>query len=355
MDLPAAPPPTPRACRAFHVALVATLVFPVAAVGTFLLAVLEVWRADPDERERTWTRRLVGLALLDGLYLLAIIGWMNEGQDFFKALLTRPRPAELGLFEPMAPALSRWDWILPAAGLASVPAAAALGARRSPMLRTWGLLLAVLAGAHASELATSAALGRAFGGPTFGGGHVASLTAAFVLGFFALGSLRGTPATRLAPGTPPLIPSRAYLRGLFYFASGMLRLVVVLMTADLLLLREQGMFVAALRDAKIVQPGTAGTLLVMANAVFLRPLAEELLFRGWLLPRLAEGIGNTAAVWASAAVFAGFHLSLGVFAPVALLGGLVLGWARLRSGSLSAPLALHVSVSLLANATLLSG
>ena len=76
------------------------------------------------------------------------------------------------------------------------------------------------------------------------------------------------------------------------------------------------------------------------TAMVLAPLFEETLFRGVLLPVLAERWGGFAAVLISALVFGIAHLSLGELPPLFVLG-LGLGWLRLQSGRLGASVLMH--------------
>ena len=76
------------------------------------------------------------------------------------------------------------------------------------------------------------------------------------------------------------------------------------------------------------------------TAVVLAPLFEETLFRGVLLPVLAQRWGGLAAVTISALVFGVAHLSLGELPPLFVLG-LGLGWLRLQSGRLGASVLMH--------------
>jgi membrane protease YdiL (CAAX protease family) len=84
------------------------------------------------------------------------------------------------------------------------------------------------------------------------------------------------------------------------------------------------------------------TLTFLAAAV-LAPVAEESLFRGVLAPHLARLTGAMPAVLVTAAIFGVLHV--GGHGPLfvgPMFLGAVLGWARLRSGGLAAPIALHV-------------
>lgn len=78
-------------------------------------------------------------------------------------------------------------------------------------------------------------------------------------------------------------------------------------------------------------------------AVLVAPLLEELLFRGFLLPGWAASrLGPTGAIGLSSALWALGHMQYDAFgmAHVFCLG-VLLGWLRLRSGSIFTPMILH--------------
>jgi membrane protease YdiL (CAAX protease family) len=92
----------------------------------------------------------------------------------------------------------------------------------------------------------------------------------------------------------------------------------------------------------------SGAELVLAGLVIgvLVPFAEEVVFRGVVYPVLRARIGDTtAAVLISALIFGSFHLY-----PLQIVVGFVLGmplaWLRQWSGSLLAPIALHMTHNL---------
>lgn len=74
---------------------------------------------------------------------------------------------------------------------------------------------------------------------------------------------------------------------------------------------------------------------------------EELVFRGYLIPNLREGIGIVAAVIVSSLVFGGFHVLNPNASPIAIvniaLAGVVFAYAYLLSGNLWLPIAFHFS------------
>lgn len=94
-----------------------------------------------------------------------------------------------------------------------------------------------------------------------------------------------------------------------------------------------------------------GLLLVV---VFLAPLVEEVLFRGFLLPGLAAGrMGAAGAIAVSAVLFALVHTQYDPFDMSAVLAlGLLLGAARWLSGSLWLAYGLHAAINAVAAAQL---
>jgi membrane protease YdiL (CAAX protease family) len=101
---------------------------------------------------------------------------------------------------------------------------------------------------------------------------------------------------------------------------------------------------------------TEGVALVLVAVGLVAPLAEEVVFRGVLLPGLARRMRPGIALLLTSVVFALFHVpSHGVGAVVPGLLGVVFGWARLRTGGLSAPVILHAANNLFVSFLALSG
>jgi len=84
-----------------------------------------------------------------------------------------------------------------------------------------------------------------------------------------------------------------------------------------------------------------GALAFILLAVILAPLFEEIVFRGFLFRGLANSFGWVWAALISAGIFGIAHLQLDVFVPLAALG-FFLAWSYRRTGSLWAPIAMHV-------------
>ncbi len=90
-----------------------------------------------------------------------------------------------------------------------------------------------------------------------------------------------------------------------------------------------------------------GKAMVLVAAVILGPLAEEVVFRGLVLPGLARHMAPYTALWVTAILFAIFHIpSHGGGALIPGFLGVIFGWARLRSGNLRAAVVLHAANNL---------
>lgn len=87
---------------------------------------------------------------------------------------------------------------------------------------------------------------------------------------------------------------------------------------------------------------SAVTPLLLLTAVVLAPVAEEVVFRFWLLDRMVPAISPVAALLLSSAVFSMVHLEPEPFAfGSRLITGLVLGVLWLRTSSLGACVLAH--------------
>lgn len=89
-----------------------------------------------------------------------------------------------------------------------------------------------------------------------------------------------------------------------------------------------------------------------ALAVVVAPLLEEFLFRALLCRGLARWWGSDAwAIVASALVFGAAHYPIWPQMPVAVVGGLVLGYTYRATNTIWVPVAIHFANNLLAWAT----
>jgi membrane protease YdiL (CAAX protease family) len=84
--------------------------------------------------------------------------------------------------------------------------------------------------------------------------------------------------------------------------------------------------------------GLASAVLLVA---FAAPFAEEIAFRGIVLPALGNRWGMWPGIVGSAALYAAYHANLWLFAPTMVLG-VALGWLTWTRRSLWPAVALHV-------------
>lgn len=77
------------------------------------------------------------------------------------------------------------------------------------------------------------------------------------------------------------------------------------------------------------------------HMVVLAPLMEETLYRAVLLPPVVALGGGRVGIVVGGVVFALLHVVYGNASPENQIGGFVLAWAYLRSGSLVVPVGLH--------------
>ena len=89
-----------------------------------------------------------------------------------------------------------------------------------------------------------------------------------------------------------------------------------------------------------LQNGT-DTVLAMASTVVLAPVAEEIVFRGYLLGRLLRWFAKRQAIWVSAVVFALCHVSF-LWMLYACFMGVLLGWVSIREDNTAYSIALHI-------------
>ncbi|KAG2497465.1 hypothetical protein HYH03_004620 [Edaphochlamys debaryana] len=93
----------------------------------------------------------------------------------------------------------------------------------------------------------------------------------------------------------------------------------------------------------LTRPGDAGTWAAVLGTSALSPaVAEELLYRGFLLTALRQRLGSVDAAALAAALFGAAHLSVPQFFGLTLLGG-ACGALTLRSGSVLPAVAAHAA------------
>lgn len=98
----------------------------------------------------------------------------------------------------------------------------------------------------------------------------------------------------------------------------------------------QAVFTIFLSEGRLPVIGFLGVLVSVVG-----PLAEEIFFRGLLYGWLRRRMGILPGLIFSSMLFAGLHGDVVFFAPVFCLG-LLFGWVYEKSGSLAAPVAVHI-------------
>lgn len=186
---------------------------------------------------------------------------------------------------------------------------------------------------------------QAWLGASVGTALATLLVASLVLGIAGALALRLSPPAMSSPPAPMPMPS-AFARGLFYCFAFAFRVGIVASALALLFnLPNQSASEAFGIGGNW---GAGGIALFLTAGVLIAPAAEELVFRGVLLPWLRSWTSEPQAVIGSALVFAAGHLYYGASAAITLVYGVVLGWMRLRTGSLRAGIALHMALNAIA-------
>jgi membrane protease YdiL (CAAX protease family) len=218
----------------------------------------------------------------------------------------------------------------------------------------WPAVFAVLAGVEAVAMGVGRLLEARLGGTSIGSLIIAMTAGGAALPLLTLLAGRLLPDPRIeALGETRRSAVRGYFRGLFYGFTGAWRTMLLLALVDIFWFGSRGANNPIQQMVEGSRLGTTGTLLVLLDTVLLAPIGEELLFRGFLLPRLMVQKGPVWAVGVSAAVFALLHPQYGLYMPLMLVYGVVLGWARVRTGGLAASIGLHMTINAVAAGTLL--
>jgi len=163
--------------------------------------------------------------------------------------------------------------------------------------------------------------------------------------YITLSVLRGHPFWRTL-GWRRLLPANPRLpkNPLAYFFAGCgLSLFVALMTASMKAPDSTPM------EELFKYPHTA--MMFVAMAVFVAPLVEETLFRGYLYPMFARSFGATPAILITGALFGLMHgaqlgWTWGLVAMLTLVG-IVFTLVRARTGTVFASFLMHLGYNLL--------
>ena len=165
---------------------------------------------------------------------------------------------------------------------------------------------------------------------------------AFLVAGIAIAGLQGVPLGQLLESSParPRDLAAGSAVGLFF---PLLTVPIAVAMARYLGLPSGG--------------GEAGTdvlLGFLTVSVLVAPFVEEIIFRGILYQGFDGSLRPGATIFVTSAVFGLAHLHV-VQTPVAFFVGLACGYARWKTGSLAAPIAIHLGNNLAVGAMALSG
>jgi membrane protease YdiL (CAAX protease family) len=167
------------------------------------------------------------------------------------------------------------------------------------------------------------------------------------------------PITQLGMALPPLLimarhGSLIRLLGLNRFHWSMLLETGTALVFGFLGSALWGLTLFALTEERAQEPylpqfgeGIGALLSLLVVAGVMAPLAEEILFRGFLFTGLTRFTGPIRAAMLSGALFAGMHLQLLAF-PALFVLGVVLALLYHRTGSLWMPILMHLCINVLA-------
>jgi membrane protease YdiL (CAAX protease family) len=231
------------------------------------------------------------------------------------------------------------------AGLA-VPAAVILAtwlaSRRRPGPRAWRGFLLSLSMFIGGSFGAVHLMKTLQGGLSRGGVLISIILADVGLMLGALLAAAWLRSDR--PAEPPPAMSRGRAMGLafYYVLTSYPRMAILLFGIDRLAFGGTAKPGDALDALAQTLHGPAGVVLFVLAVAVVGPIAEEIVFRGQLLPRLAARLGRGPALLASSVLFGSIHSNYGLYAGLVIVLGWGLGWARLASGGLAVPIALHV-------------
>ena len=156
--------------------------------------------------------------------------------------------------------------------------------------------------------------------------------------------LSGTALRRWIGGAAPLLAVVAGLR----YALMLFPVLLLLGYVSYAVLSALGLSAVPQDIFRLLGEAEASAVVKLAvglAAAVVAPVCEELLFRGYLLPRLIAQRGSPAvAVLLSSLLFAALHQHLGSLLPLFAVST-ACSLAYLATGSLLAPIALHAAVN----------
>jgi membrane protease YdiL (CAAX protease family) len=179
---------------------------------------------------------------------------------------------------------------------------------------------------------------------------VAVTSGMLILSALAFGPLKH----KVGIGSLGLRPPTA--RGLAQWGLPFLALVVVLTVTAVYVQLAEALGLEELQppDLPFNEYSPAAKVITGILIIGVGPLAEEVFFRGFVFPGLANRFGVPAGMIMSSVLFSLAHGDIALFVPT-FIAGIVLAWLYLRTGSLASPFIAHATQNAIAFSVTLWG
>jgi membrane protease YdiL (CAAX protease family) len=216
-------------------------------------------------------------------------------------------------------------------GLAGVLAFILLRLYRSPV---WPMALATVAGGGVIAISYQFATDIGEGPVQFIGVPVAIISATAMSGTFAASAFSFSVILYREPlralGFVKTVGLRPYV-----LAAGMwiIGLSVLMFWVQILIWVDIDLLLPPDTAEKALDEAGGSIVITLVLVGLLGPIAEEIFFRGFVLPGLIKRLGVWRALVISSLVFGLFHIDPGAIVPTFALG-LALGWVYLKTGSI---------------------
>ena len=343
--------------RIFNLTL-AAIVLPIVSWPLVLGAAMWARRRAKITGSRTWASRFMALAVLDAFVALALIAllWFvpspaQVGPRTTPVVEPASAPGSQGLFTSMHP-------IEPSECFESVTPVLALDTQLiwSTLAIFFLALAAWLGREHRAWRVVGAALGVFLLAALVGDLSRAGLCAAcggyspgvllLALNLHGVALALGGLVLMRRVGDVPLLsalpPLQVYAQSLYYAFVWVPRAAIAVwgVIGATMLLGQTHAPLDLFHDSQL---GVAGTGLLLLGGAVIGPIAEELLFRGALLPFFGRFMSPWRAIVLQGLLFGVLHTEHGISIVGPLVLGMVLGWARARTGSVRIPILLHMT------------
>ena len=202
---------------------------------------------------------------------------------------------------------------------------------RSPL---WPILATLAIGVGVSAMSYQLASETGNGTGEFIGVPVTIITATAMSGAFAAaGFAFSTVRYREPISSLGFVKTRGIKPYLFASLMWLIGLSVLMFWLQALVWFGIDVLVPPDTAEKALEKAGGSIVVTIVLAGILGPIAEEIFFRGYVLPGLIKRFGIGRSLLLSSLMFGLFHIDLGAIVPTFVLG-LALGWVYLKTGSI---------------------